>query len=497
TKKWAWDTTAMRATYIIPDYKDRTQEGYYSIFQIHDLDLVLGEMTRKIELDAFLDCKTDKKTAWQIKGDRWMQDAEERLKHRTGDEYCRSVPLLCQYISNRYYPQTQSDQRTIMTGGTFSARHWITLNGDQWDWRQEVREWDPQVTARLFDLTPEKLRHAYKGLASAQSHCDPLEEWYQLTQFIALDKRGKLKGDALRAETLRSGAHMLRLLHKDLYDEDLPHPNEVYRTIITHVPELKVRQDVRRYLEFVSNDFGINPQPKLALIVEGESEEIAIRKIFSEYFGIHPGTLAIEIIVLGGVNNATGGKEDRFRAIFRLLDYLHHHQTFTFIILDNENNAGKLKFEARKAMSIHSDHRHVTRPEYIRLWKVNFEFDNFSCTEIAAAMNQLANGYGSFSGADIAACKKDISPGSCLTKLYKKKTNYGLKKAALNEILVAQMLSDTTRRKIESRPIIKILERVERLAARNPFPVMEEMWERNQASQYFGKKIKQKVKRKK
>src|SRR3546814_11982864 len=33
-RKWAWDTTAVPQSHAIPDPKDRTQEGYYSIFQI-------------------------------------------------------------------------------------------------------------------------------------------------------------------------------------------------------------------------------------------------------------------------------------------------------------------------------------------------------------------------------------------------------------------------------------------------------------------------------
>ena len=42
--------------------------------------------------------------------------------------------------------------------------------------------------------------------------------------------------------------------------------------ILNHFPELEVRRDVRRYLEFVSNRFGVNPQPGLSSFVEGRSE---------------------------------------------------------------------------------------------------------------------------------------------------------------------------------------------------------------------------------
>jgi len=491
TKKWAWDTTGIRHAYIVPDHKDQTQEGYYSIFQIDYLHLVLMEMTLQVQLDSYLDRNEEQSIDWQKNGESWMQYAGSRLESLRTHEYRRSVALLCQFISNRYFPKTQGDQRTIQVGGGHYSDHWISVNGFDWKWHDEVQNWSPETTERLFGVTREKLHHAYNGLAVAQAHCDPLERWYQLTQFVAVGERAKLKGDALRAETLRAGAHMLRLLYKDLYDDELPNPNEVTGTIITHIPELLVRQDPRRYLEFVVNRFGLNPQPKLSLIVEGQSEEVAVQRIFEKYFGAHPGVYGIEIIVLGSVDVATGSKkEDRFRAILRLIDYLHHHQTFTFLILDNENYAERLKQESRKSKSIHSKQRYVTRTEYIRIWKDAFEFDNFSCSEIAAAMNELAQGYASFTSAEVTVCKKDPNPGSSLQKLYKKKAQYGLQKIKLNEILIEHMMSPVSRRRIENRPIIKVLERVARLAVRNPLPTMHEIWEKNQASKYLGKKRK-------
>lgn len=490
SKRWAWDTTGIPARYDVPDHQDRTQEGYYSVFQIDYLHLVLQQVSIHVQLDFYLDRNKDECIDWLTKGSNWMECANESLVRLRTHEYRRSVSLLCQYISNRYYPKTQGDQRTIQVGGSSFSDQWISVHGLDWNWHEEVRGWNPQMVEHLFDLTPEKLRHAYDGLAVAQEHCDPLERWYQLTQFVSVHERARLKGDALRAETLRSGAHMLRLLYKDLYGEELPHPNEVSGTIITHMPELAIRQDARHYLEFVVNRFGLNPQPKLALIVEGQSEDVAVRKILEEYFGTHPGIYGIEIIVLGGVDKATGTKEDRFRAILRLVDYLHHHQTITFLILDNENYAQKLKQAAREAKSIHSDQRYITRPEYIRIWRDAFEFDNFSCSEIAAAMSELAQGHASFTSAEVAACKANSNPGSHLGKLYHQKTHYDLQKIRLSAKLVERMLSPDSRRKTENRPIIQVLTRVARLAAQNPLPTMHEIWKTNQASKYLGKKRK-------
>ncbi|RLG31175.1 hypothetical protein DRN98_06755, partial [Methanosarcinales archaeon] len=266
-KKWAWDTTGLPPRYKVPNPTDQTQEGYYSVFQIDYLHSVLQEMTLHVQMDGYLDCQEGENIDWLKDGESCMEYAKSRLKSLSTHEYRRSLALLCQFISNRYYPQTQSDQRTIkISHGSYSDR-WICIYGHDWNWYEEVRNWDPRRAERLFDLTPGKLRHAYKGLAVAQAHCDPMERWYQLTQFVAVGERVKLKGDALRADTLRTGAHMLRLLYKDLYGDELPHPNEVTGQVMTYIPELEIRKDPRRHLEFVVNRFGLNPQPKLSLIV--------------------------------------------------------------------------------------------------------------------------------------------------------------------------------------------------------------------------------------
>ena len=485
---WAWDTTSVRDTYAVPDSKDRNHEGYYSIFQIGHLDLILRSMTLSMYMDSFLEVVEMAEVDWNKMGQQWLKRFKNLATALRDNDYRRSQALLCQFISNRYYYYTQGNQRTIQRSHGFLEDQWIRVDAMNWDWNEYVRRWKPRQTERLFQLTREKLRHAYEDLAIAQESCDPMASWYQLIQFVSVSERRKLKGDAFRAETLRSGAHMLRLLYKDLYREDLPHPNELTGTIITHSPELEIRRDTRRYLEFVANRYGVNPQTKLCLMVEGPSEELAVLKIFESWFGTHPGKRGIEIISLGGVDTATGGKEDRFRAILRLVDYLHHHQTFTFLMLDNENYAKRLKAEARKKKSIHQRHRYVTRPEYIKIWCRSFEMDNFSVTEIASALSVLAPDKVRFTRSEVTACMHQTSPMARLDDHYKTKTGRGIPKPKLAERLVDGMLAKGVRRKIESRPIMKTLERVATLAARNHPPTMLNIWERNQASKYFGKK---------
>ena len=496
TKRWAWDCTGIARPRNVPSATDRSQEGYYSVFQIDFLDVVLSEMSIDLQMDSYLDLLDPENIDWKEKGTRWLQWAAELQESSRKHEYRRSRALLCQYISNRYFFKTQTDQRTILLSKSSYFDDWISVVSHDWDWYAEARTWDPNSAARLFRLTPKKLRHAYEDLATQQSYLDPLASWHDLVQFVSVEQRNKLKKDALMAGTLLTGAHMLRHLYSDLYGEELPEPNEVSGTRIIHVPELDVRKDARRHLEFVANRFGVNPQPKLLLILEGKSEEAVLHQIFNKYYGAHAGTYGIESMVIGGVGNATGSKkEDRFRAILRLIDYLHHHQTYVFLILDNENYASKLKVEARKAKSIHTDKRFITRPEYIKIWKDSFEFDNFSSSELASAMSKVSEGRCKFLVPQIVACRATDNPGASLTKLYKSLTNYELPKIKLNEILVDAAISVKSKRKFEGRPIVRVLDRVLQLAALNHFPTMQESWEWNQESKHLGKKTQKSRKR--
>lgn len=478
---WAWDTTGVPAQHL-PVSSDREQEGYYSIFQLDYLRIVLVEMTLSVHLDSYLESgKTIGSREWT----KWANQFADGLRSH---EFRRAIALLCQYISDRYYFRTQGDQRTIRTGGGIDFDSWIEVNAVNWEWYEYSRAWQPHVVERLFDLTPVKLRHAYETLASAQSWVDPLERWHQLVQFVSLDRRQRLKGDALLAQSLREGAMMLRWLHQDLYAEELPLPNEIHGTVITHIPELEVRKDARRYLEFVVNAYGLNPRPKLVLILEGPSEERLVSRFFDEVFGFPPGRCGIELLVIHSVDNATGGKADRYRAILRLIDYLHHHQTLVYLVLDNEGYAKRLKGEINRARSIHRHRHRVSRPEYIRIWRRTFEFDNFSDTEIASALNKVAVGYGHFDRQQVASCRADRSPGSMFKRIYEDAIGSSIPKVKLADALFESMVDPESRRAVENRPISCVLRRVVELAVKNPFPVMQEIWAKNQQSKVLAKK---------
>lgn len=484
---WAWDTTSVPIGHEIPRDDDRSQEGYYSVFQLDCLRLVLSQLTLSVRMDQLLAKGPQLPANWERSIANVVELTRSSLTSAQEHAFRPAVALLCQYISNRYYPAAMSDMRSTRMQSTTSWDSWIQVGDPRKSAEDHAARVDPVEVAARFNLNRARLRHAYETLARSQEAVDPLARWYPLVQFVAVSERERLKGKALLAETLRRGALMLRALHRNLYNEELPPPNEVVGTVINYIPELAVRSNQRRYLELVVNDYGLNPQPKLVLFVEGQSDEHAVHLLFERLFGYTIYRAWIEVVAVRGVDNATGGKEDRYRAIMRLIDYLHHRQTLGFVVLDNENNAVKLKREGGKMRSFFGHRNRVTRPEYIHVWKTSFEFDNFSDTELALCLTRACGGTFVFRRAEITQCRKSPQPGSALTRLYRQRTSAGLDKMRLCDDLVDQIFA-AARRKVENRPIVKLLQRIAGLALRNPPPVTQEIYDANQRSRFLAKK---------
>ena len=102
----------------------------------------------------------------------------------------------------------------------------------------------------------------------------------------------------------------------------------------------------------------------------------------------------------------------------------------------------------------------------------------------------MAEGNATFTVKEVMRVKSLKNSGAELSKLYHKKASYDLPKIKLSRILVRNMMSPSAKRKIENRHIIKTLNKVEILAARNHLPTTHRLWEINQGSKYLGKKRK-------
>lgn len=482
------DSYDLGLKYEVPKHSDESSEAFYSIFQIDDLHIILSRFTYNIELDQYVGMDITE-TDLSNRLSHIIAEVNHDIQSSKNLQFRRALSVLCQTISNRYYYETQSNGRFLWANlypGYFNR---FPFSGKRdWDWFEHVNNFDPLDVEKNFDLTPSKLNHAYNALSIIANACDPLREWTNLVEFISYDKKRKLSGKALLALSLRDAAKMLKLLYADLYHKNLPPTHEVSKQVYIHFPELSARKDPRRHLELVVNQYDLNPQPKLVLFVEGKSEKVLIMKIFKFYYKSHPGKFGIEINNLQGVNNFTGdGSADRFTAIFRLVDYLHHHQTIAFLILDNENTAKKLVDEAKKKRpSLYGQQRTYIPANHIVLWEKSLEFDNFSDIEIAHALGLAAKGLATFTPDEVKEARHDKFCGNALSKLFHKNANYDLVKPRLSKHLAKMLLDPKSERPIDERPIVKILQQVRELAFLNPLPTLEESWQYNQTAEWLG-----------
>jgi hypothetical protein len=294
----------------------------------------------------------------------------------------QNAALVCQVISNRYYPPTQTDQRTIQVSSVIF----------DWDWHEYRRTWNAKQMADEMGLAPDEIFKMWRHVKSEASRIDPLREWDDLLKFVAVSEKIRLRGKALLAYSLENMAAMLASFHEDLFEKPI---SAFYPTQHKILLPQEEADGTLRELEYVTNKYHLNPRPRLILVVEGESEAEQIPRLI-EYFWRHsPSKAGIEILNLQGISKFVGsnkknGKPKREGSpLKRLIDDYHNRQTIIYVLLDNEGGAAFVRKGLLDAKSEYSEKRAVTNAEYIHIWNLTYEFDNFSNREIAGAMSAL------------------------------------------------------------------------------------------------------------
>ncbi|MDP3110668.1 MAG: hypothetical protein Q8M71_01015 [Thermodesulfovibrionales bacterium] len=455
----------------------RKIESYYSIFQIYPLYMIkkMSSMNLSLTWWSTYDNETINNLVAQIK-DVATQTAQ-MLKGR--DNISDEIANVCQIISNRYFPKTQSDRRTINIS--------YPTHYHDWSWGAYCRNWDAKKEIIRMGIDEKKIKKYQEIMSSRSRYCDPLENWYDLVQFISLEKKKRLKGKSLLAQTFYAMELMLRSFYKNLTGQDLSEKEGINNKWKERVYGEGVPDSNMTFLEYLTNEFHLNPRPKLILIVEGKSEYEQIPRLAKE-IGYSFDTLGIRIESVEGIGNFTSGKIERF------IDHYHNLQTIVYIILDNEGNAITFREKIlRKKSRYPGANRYITNEQYIFIWDLCFEFDNFSDGEIANALSSLSQGH-SFSQDEIAALRKDFGKqkGATISTLYEEKTAHSLDKPALAELLVDTVIGNLDKEVIGGnwqRPLLKKVEEIIKLAAKNYQPHRYDTWKTNQESGYLGKKI--------
>jgi hypothetical protein len=467
---------------------DRQTESFYSSFQCYTLYKLLQSTRRELGAEWWATHADEEINKFIDEVSRWAKIViSDHQENRIATEAAADI---CQVISNRYFPETQSDRRTIRISGYYDHRIW----------EESCRKWDAKAVLTNIGISTEKLRHLQERVAFDAKSSDPLEQWYGLISFVSVDRKERLKDKALLGQTLYSMEHMLRLFHEDITGDKLRSPDELQDRWKDRFYGHGATENEMMYLEFLTNQYHLNPRPNVILVVEGDGEAEQIPRLAKELLGYSFPRLGIEVVNIQGVDNFTGEKrgvtKDKYGALERFIDAYHYRQTIVFILLDNEKRVPNIKNKLTKAPSKYYPKRKVTKDEYIHVWDKNIEFDNFSHEEIAQAMTILGKYEYSFQPNEIEDCEYRSSPRErdTLSELFEKKLKHGLVKPKLLELLF-QFIISNQENEFEltgkgKRPVVQLLQKISKFAARNYQPTTLRSWKETQESGYLGEPIK-------
>lgn len=458
--------------------------SYYSVFQCY----TLYNLTRitKIELGAEWWYTYSEKDIVR-RTDQISEHAKNIIDlHKESGMRGETAPIICQVLSNRFFPKTQTDRRIINLT--------ISDGYHDWDWEGYCMKWDQNSVLEDLRLSIDNLKKIHQLLSIDARYADPLEHWYELVDFVSLEQKKRLKGKALLAQLIYSMDHMIRLFYEGLTGETLFSPDESSRWKKDDFYGEGVTDNELQYLEFLTNQYHLNPRPRLILIVEGNGEAEQFPRLSEELFGYSFPNLGIEVVNINGVAGFSGRKKfDRYGALEQFIDYYHNRQTIVFVILDNEGRAENIKNKLLNAPSKYYKNRFVTKPEYIHLWeRKTIEFENFSLEEIARAMTNINTGEYVFTHVDIGNCQQELKKKTSdhLSRLYREKTGYNLPKTELLKVLVDSIIVNHKNEFGSNgepvRSITKSILQIIKLASMNRQPTCFETWQKNQDSGCFG-----------
>ena len=467
---------------FIDDDGVRFVTSYYSRFQVYELWSILSNTAIYVNADQWLEYSEDQQRACCKNISKLSDMRMAGVKNRT--DSLRQLSYLCQAISNRYHPFTQTDKRRLR----------LSQDGffQNWDWYEYCRNWNANTVFKDIELDREQLKNWHQHIALYTQHIDPMERWFNLVSFISVSKKKKLKNEALLAQEFYSMEHMLRLFYFDVTEEELDQPNEGPSWHSEDLYGEGILNSPYEFLERVTNDFGINPRPRLILVVEGKSEEEQFPRIAHSLYGTPFEKVGIELINLGGIGNVLGTKKDKYSALEKFIDYHHSKCTLVVVILDNEDRAATVREKLLGKQSILTPSRKVTTEDYFFLWAgITVELSSFSDVEIAEKLSELADKTGLFAPDEIAQARESTrsGDGDPLSRLYNTKTGYGLNKPELLKRLVDIILAEEYE-VAKQRPIVSKIEEVLRLASVNrQGPINDAVWLANQKSGYFGDSV--------
>lgn len=378
-----------QGTVPVDQFDSGTPRPYYSHWQL----LYAVDAWQSGEVSIPLQEALSGTVSLSVKQREWLEWRHEQWS--TLDAHWRGAVLILTRIQDRFGPGIKGSLTHASSTMVFDST--VAATVDPWD-----RERTSFVAADVLNelgLQTEDVAQLHDTLCRRARGEDPLWGWFPLPRMAPAAQRAKLAGAALRAQDAYDAADMLRRFYFHLTEEYLPTADSNGGD--PAADEFKRRrygEDAWPTLSFgydhlVAELRRLRLWPHLVhVVVEGESEDRALRRILREVVGdADPKTYGLTISVLAGVGNLQVQRE-----VFSLA---RTAAQWTLLICDREGKAGE-HIEALRREDLFDEDAAI-------IWDRSFEEDSFTVEEIVEELHALARERGVELILDAGAVQRD------------------------------------------------------------------------------------------
>jgi hypothetical protein len=262
---------------------------------------------------------------------------------------------------------------------SYRQRISLGLTGDseaeRWSaWRRTFR---PEDIIEKTGMQIDDIVRWRNALALEAIHFDPLGKWFLLVRCAKYGKRAQLRGDALRAQDYYEHVSLLNMFLKDLTGQPQPEPDDIAdasdhswkRKIYGPDFDINTLESQKKIIdEYFQRARLIT---KLLLIVEGDTEETCIPPLcHAMNWAFEVDGELVTLHGVGGLNNLRS-----------LLEAVKQDKVVPFVIVDDDPGARRSIDDLLG--------RGLLDKSNVRVWKRNFEEDNFTLDTILGAVNEI------------------------------------------------------------------------------------------------------------
>lgn len=274
--------------------------------------------------------------------------------------------------------EAPSIRGTVRLGLRPSSEDWLAWRASQ----------DPVAIMTDCGFEVEDLRRLYESTAMRASLRDPMVSWFPLVRNVRPSELDKLEGAALLAQSLYSIAELLRRFAQHWLHEEWPEEYDVRWGPAAAIwkqdlyGDERVTDHRRDVLRRIVRHFGLDPQPRVTLFVEGETEVGFIKEI-ADQMRLDLENQGVAVSNLRG-HGTLGAKRKHGRGLGsswfrdRLIE-LRQEECFPLIIIDANT-------DAERALKQLDD----LLPVDPKVWDTDFEEANFTVGELVAVANACA-----------------------------------------------------------------------------------------------------------